>query len=206
MFRARLRQFLDKYSPNRVLSSLQQLLENLIENVRSSTSITGQAILAPVLLVLIGLLYPIVLLRRLLANLVTILRNLYRLIHQLFSVALQEINAYWSRTRREGGELLKYLRAATQKMTTYVQYLVDSIVEGKATYNSSVDISNRELIREITVRFVRWLGFGLLSTIMSILLFATFIVGIPLLHRRITGNFPEPRPQDSEPSVTIINS
>jgi len=198
MARENLRRFLNRYSPHQLLNSLREFLENLIENARSSGNIAVQAILTVALLLLIGLLYPVSLLRRLLTNLIEVLRNLYKLLRELFLIAIQEVNLYWVRTRIEGRRLLEYLRPATQKMIAYVEYLVSNIANGEAVYQPELAIPNHELLKENTIRFVRWLGFLLLSILITVILVPTFLFGLPLLHRRLTGEFPMPRPSVEE--------
>lgn len=198
-FRERLTSFLERYSPDQLLKTLQVLLENLIANIRNSGSIAVQVLLSPLLLLAILLLYPVVLLRKLLANIVLILKNLYKLLRKLLLIAVQEANAYWLRTRWEGIELLSYMKAATEKMLGYIQFLLDSIVSGNATYESEVVIPNSELLIQIAKRFSIWFGFGLLSTFMSVILLLTFWLGGPILHRKYTGDFPMPRPAEDDP-------
>lgn len=197
-FKEKLLRFLERYSPDQLLNTIQELLQNLIENIRSSGSITLQFFLTPILLIAIGFLYPVVLLRKLLTNLIVLLKNLYKLLRKLFLIAIQEINAYWARTRREGRGLLDYLVAATQKMLAYIQYLLNIILNGNALYETDVTASNRELLQQIPVRLIKWFSIGILSTLMSLFLISTFMFGVPVIHRQFTGDFPEPRPQEDD--------
>ena len=190
--RQKLVRFLERYSPDQLLNTLQELLKNLIENIRNGGNITLAVLFIPFLLVAIGLLYPVVFLRRLLGNFALFLINLYKLIRKLFLIAIQESNAYWIRTREEGSELLIFLKFAIEKMLRFIEYLLDSIIKGSANFETDVSHSNSTLSQQIVLRLCIWSGFGLLAVVMSTILILTFLSGLPVLHRKLRGDFPTP--------------
>lgn len=201
--RQRFNRFLGRYSPDQLLNTIKTLIDNMMENIKNGGGITIYILLLPFLFLAVCILYPLVLVRRILSNIVRFIKDIYLLIRKLFIVAVQEANAYWSRTRKESVLLWNDLKAIVQKMLALIQYLLASIIEPNSTYQSDIQEPNMRLLSRIIIRFFVWIGFILLSMGMSIILIATFIIGLPIIHRNKRGDFPEPQQMPSYERVVL---
>jgi len=207
-FKDKFLQFKNKYSPNELLSLLELLIKKLIKNIIDSGNISLKAVLSPILLVLIILLYFVIILKKFFKNIFKILRNIFKLLRRFFLLSLKETIFYWEKAGNISSKLLSDITYGINKMFHYIGYLFCRISDDDIEYipyNTKHNIedkrNNTNLFFSILQQVIIWLLFIIVSIVMSLLVLTAFFSGFPVLHEILRNKI---SPTTSNDTIEIL--
>lgn len=173
------------------------LIERLIEYIRDSIKNTGNSfykmLLIIVLIFLIAIKEILLFFKNLWPSIVRFFKWLFRIIKQflqllknLFVVILiEEIGFYYKKLKDFSGVLVENLSLISDKLGDYSDYLSDRLGGERKGFTPKIKEKYWLLVLKSILFLLITILWGTLSLFMSVFLFATTILFIPVLHQMI---------------------